>query len=166
MAAMPRLFVAAWPDAGTVAALRALDRPNEPGIRWVPPSNLHITLQFIGDAVVDDVVHDLGRVEMPRSTVELGPAVERLGPRQLVLPASGADALAAAVRAATIGLGPPDGRRFRGHLTVARTKRGARSTAFGAPFEATWTIDEVALVESELLPTGAVYTTVATFPTV
>jgi 2'-5' RNA ligase len=165
MATMPRLFVAAWPDARTSAALRALPRPDEPGIRWIPASNLHITLRFIGDASTDDVVHLLRDVALPRPIAALGPTVERLGPRLLVLPARGVDELAHVVRAATIDIGAPDDRSFRGHITVARTKRGARSTAVGVPFAVTWTVDEVVLVASVLSPAGPIYTTVASFPT-
>ena len=46
---MTRLFVAAWPDAETIERLRALGRPDEPDVRWVPERNLHVTLRFLGD---------------------------------------------------------------------------------------------------------------------
>ena len=89
----------------------------------------------------------------------LGPAVERLGWGQLVVPVAGVDELARAVEAATGDLGMPPRRRFVGHLTVVRTQRGARSAAFGRPIDATFAVGEVALVESDLTPRGAVYTT-------
>jgi 2'-5' RNA ligase len=163
--AVTRLFVAAWPPAGVTESVIALPRPAEPGVRWVPSPNLHVTLRFIGEAVPEAIEEALGCAELPRCTARLGPGVSRLGPRQLVIPAAGVDDLANAVRTATSGHGDSDQRRFRGHLTVARTKRGAHSTTYGAPFEATWTIDEIALVTSELGPSGAAYATLATFPT-
>lgn len=162
---MSRLFVAAWPDADTVERLRALDRPDEPGVRWVPESNLHVTLRFLGDADPAAVSHRLADASLPAATAVLGPALERLDGRQVAVPVSGVDALAAAVRSATAEICDHDPRPFRGHLTVARTKQGATSAMLGSAFAATFEVREVALVASELRSTGAVYTTVATFAT-
>jgi 2'-5' RNA ligase len=165
---MARLFVAAWPSADVAARLATLPRSAEPGVRPVPPANWHITLRFIGEVGPDEVqeVRDrLDRAELPAAAAVVGPQIERLGRGQLVVPVAGVDELAAAVRAATGQIGLPDQHRFVGHLTVARTKHDARSALFGTPFHATMPVDEVALVESALEPTGAVYATVASFPT-
>ena len=82
------------------------------------------------------------------------------------LPVAGVDELAAAVRETTGGLGERDRYAFRGHLTVARTRPGASSELLGVPIAATFEVAEVAVVASQLTPNGAVYTTLATFPTV
>lgn len=158
-----RLFVAVWPDTETVARLRALERPDEPGVRWVPESNWHVTLRFVGDADPAAMVHLLHDADLPAATAVLGPAVTRLGSRQIVVPVSGLDDLAAAVLTATASVGPQDRRSFRGHLTIART-RGESSSVLGAPATARFVVDHVALVASDLQPTGAVYTTVETVP--
>lgn len=156
------MFVAAWPTDEAVAALNALlDVDDEPGIRPVPEQNWHVTLRFLGQASVDEVRAALSGADLPPARARLGPVIERLGPRQIVVPASGVDELARAVRSATVDLGAPDRHPFRGHLTIARTKPKAPSRLVGLPFVAEFEIAEIALVESELRPTGAVYTTVA-----
>jgi 2'-5' RNA ligase len=162
---MARLFVAAWPTPGVAELLAEFDRPNEPGVRWIPRENWHITLRFIGDAAIDEIASRLGEAALPRSVAQLGPAIGRLGRRQLVIPAAGVDALAAAVRTATAGIGHVDRHRFRGHLTVARLPPNTESAVAGQPIRGEFEIAEVALVTSELLATGAVYRTVASFPT-
>lgn len=162
---MERLFVAAWPDEPTIETLRRLPRPDEPGVRWVPEENWHVTLRFLGSSDRDAVIARLGAATLPGCRASLGPAVDWLGP-QLVVPADGVDELAAAVRTATEGIGEPPGPRFRGHLTIARTRRGAESAVLGHPITASFAITDVALVRSELTPDGARYTTLATYPTV
>jgi len=162
---MARLFVAVWPSPAVRAALHALEVRPEPGIRPVPPENWHITLRFLGDADPAAVEQRLAEARFPRAVAVLGPSVGRLGRKQYVIPVGGLDDLAAAVEATTGDLGMPPRRRFVGHLTVARTKPGTTSRAAGRAIGAELTVDEVALVRSDLTPSGAVYTTLATFPT-
>lgn len=165
---MPRLFVAAWPSADVATRLATLPPIDEPGVRAVPPANWHITLRFVGEiesAAVPVIRERLDDAALPTADAVLGPRVQRLGRGQLVVPVAGVDELAAAVRDATSEIGAHDQHRFFGHLTVARTKHDARSTLFGIPFHASMPVGEVALIESTLEPTGAVYTTIATFPT-
>jgi 2'-5' RNA ligase len=159
------LFIAAWPSAETTVRLAGFIRPTEPGVRWVPRDNWHVTLRFIGEAEIDQVVSSFEHTGFPRAVARLGPTIERLDRRQLVIPVEGVDALAESVQAATSDIGEPDRRRFRGHLTIARLKPNAASSVRGTHFEAQFDIDEIALVASDLLPSGAVYRTVATFPT-
>ena len=159
---MTRLFVAAWPEAATAERLRALDRPEAPGVRWVAEQNLHITLRFLGDAEPAAAIELLGAATLPSATAVLGPAVERLGDRQIVVPVAGVDQLAAVVRAATVTIGDDDRRPFRGHLTIARTRGDETPDVLGTPITARFTIDEVALVASDLHPSGPTYTTLAT----
>ena len=161
---MERLFVAAWPDGPTVETLRGLPRPDERGVRWVPEENWHVTLRFLGTCDGDEVTARLGAATLPTCRATLGPAVDWLGP-QLVVPAGGVDELAAAVQTATDGIGEPPRREFRGHLTIARTRRAADSAVLGHPITASFVITEVAVVRSELTPDGPRYTTVATYPT-
>lgn len=161
---MERLFVAAWPDEPTAGVLAGLPRPDERGVRWVPAEQWHVTLRFLGSCDRDEVVDRLAHAPLPRATARLAPAVDWLGP-QLVVPVTGVDALAATVHRATEGLGDPPRPRFRGHLTVARTRRNATSTVLGHPVSASFEVREVALVRSELTTDGPRYTTVATFPT-
>lgn len=170
---LSRLFVALWPPDDVVAALEELHRKDQPGVRFVPPENWHVTLRFLGDAPVEAVADALGAI--PQASLE--PTVVRLGPavdlgrdaRTLFVPASGADDLAAAVVRATRELGTePVRRRFLGHVTIARMKRRTQHVnmprALGSLIDASWRPSEIALVESTLRPDGARYHTVATWP--
>jgi 2'-5' RNA ligase len=164
---MTRLFVAIWPSERVLDLLTDLERPRDQGVKWVPTENLHITLRFLGDADVDEATQALDQVPMPRATARLGPSIDVLAERSLVLPVAGVDDVAHVVRAATRGLGTERERpRFVGHLTVARLARRARpSRSVGRLFEASFDVDEVALVASTLTDSGAVYETVTTWPT-
>jgi RNA 2',3'-cyclic 3'-phosphodiesterase len=164
---MTRLFVAIWPSEPVLELLNDLERPRDQGVKWVPAENLHVTLRFLGDADVDEVVEALDQVALPRAVARLGPSIDVLAERSLVLPVAGVDDVADVVRSATRGMGTErERRRFVGHLTVARLARRARpSRSIGRRFEAGFEVDEVALVASTLTDRGAVYETVATWPT-
>jgi 2'-5' RNA ligase len=155
-----RLFVAVIPPAPIRAAIAALDRPDAPGVRWTTADQWHVTLRFLGE--VEDpspVVVALDSAGLAPATATLGPRLVALGRGVLTVPVAGLDALAGAVTAATAGVGnPAGGRPFRGHLTLARARRGAsvRSLA-GAAVAATFPVGEVRLVRSRLGPGGARY---------
>ncbi len=157
---MPRLFVAVWPPGDAVAALAALPRPEIPGVRWVAPERLHVTMRFLGDADEGAALAALGSERFPAAAVTLGPGVERLGRGVLVVPAAGLEALATAIIAATAGVGrPPPDRPFAGHVTVARY-RGSPPSGYAPPISAAFGATEIALVRSD--PPGT-YRNVATF---
>lgn len=164
---MTRLFVAIWPPDQLLERFADIERPKDPGVKWVPQENLHITLRFLGDADIDEVADRLDQVLLPTTTAVVGPAFDLLGERSLITPVAGVEELAAVVQRALRGLGTERERaRFRGHITVARLARNARPRrSAGRSFEASFDVDEVALVASTLHATGAVYETVATWPT-
>ena len=166
-----RLFVAVWPPADVVAALAGLDRPERSGVRWTAPDQWHVTLRFLGS--MDDAeegkraLAGVAPVAGPDEPVAVaGPTVVRLGQSILCIPVGGLQALAAAVVAATAGLGEaPLERPFRGHVTLARAKRGLDVRALaGQSFSAEWPVGEVTLVSSETRPSGARYRVVAGYP--
>jgi 2'-5' RNA ligase len=165
---MTRLFVAVWPSDAVLDRLSDLERPRDQGVRWLPAANLHVTLRFLGDADIDEVIAALDPVPLPAAMATIGPAIDVLAERSLMLPVSGVDDLAEVVRSATRGLGTDrERRRFVGHLTVARLARGARPTrSAGSLFQTSFAVTEVELVASTLTDTGAVYETLATWPTV
>lgn len=164
---MTRLFVAVWLPEEVLERFAEVERPRDPGVTWVPQENLHVTLRFLGDADVDEVVARLDEVDLPAATADVGPAFDLLGERALVSPVAGVDDLAETVRRALRGVGTErDRRSFHGHITVARLGRRARpGRSAGRRFEARFPVTEVALVESTLRESGAVYDTVATWPT-
>lgn len=164
---MARLFVAVALPAAAADVVTSPPRPARPDLRWTPRENLHVTLRFLGDAVVEEVASALDDAALPHATAVLGPTVEVLGGRLLVVPVAGLDELAGAVVDATAGFGdPPAGRPFRGHVTLARRRGASRrplptpATAVTASFE----VDDVALVDSDTLPTGAVHTVLGRWP--
>jgi len=162
---MARLFIAVWPPEEVVADLTALHRKDQRGVRFVPPESWHITLRFLGEARPDDVRAALEGWSMPAATVRLGPAVDVLAERALVLPASGLDDIADEVAERTAHLGEPPRKRFIGHLTLARVKPYAQMPrVLGSMLDAEFVADEVALVQSRLDPAGARYETIDTWP--
>jgi 2'-5' RNA ligase len=164
---MTRLFLAIWPPDDVLERLGDIERPKDQGVKWVPQENLHITLRFLGDADEAEVADRLDEVLLPAATAVVGPAFDLLGERSLISPVAGVDELASVVQQAVRGLGTePERRRFQGHITIARLGRHARpGRSAGTRFDATFEVTEVALVESTLRDTGAVYDTIATWPT-
>jgi RNA 2',3'-cyclic 3'-phosphodiesterase len=164
---MARLFVAVWPPDEVVEHIRSLRRKDQRGIRFVPPENWHMTVRFLGEAAESEVVAALDEIDRsttPPPLARLGPGVDVLNGRAVVIPVAGLDELARSVERATKHLGEPPRKRFVGHLTLARWARGARMPeVLGAPFADEFTVSEIALVLSRLEPTGARYETVATW---
>lgn len=159
---MARLFVAVWPPPPVVDAIAALPREPVDGVRYTTRDQWHATLRFLGECAEDEAEAALAAARLPRVTVTVGPAVERLRPDVVVLPVAGLDPVAAAVRAATAEIGEPiDPQPFAGHLTVARQRRGDGCSLDGAALTATFAVAEVALVRSTLHADGARYENVA-----
>jgi len=150
--------------------------------RWTRPEGIHLTLKFLGeisDEQVAEVARALRQIKSfePFSVVVRGfgffPDARR--PRVfwagLDAPAALAE-LAARVESAMAPLGfPPENRTFSPHLTLARFKvprpqaklqelvRGQGGAVLGG-FE----VSECFLWESQLLPQGAQYRKVLSFP--
>lgn len=162
-----RLFVAVWPPDEVLEQLRALPRPDTPGVRWSTEDQWHVTLRFLGQVdAVQDVRDALASIELPAAEVTVGPATKRLGNAVLMLPVHGVDDLAHEVLRVTDEIVPAEERHFTGHLTVARARsRGAIPKGLeGSAFDASWIAPSFALVRSQTKPSGAVYTDVETYP--
>ena len=161
---MSRLFVAVRPPATVLARIAELPRPDERGVRWVPPSQWHVTLRFLGEAEEHAARDALGALPaalaatVPGSgAVEavLGPAVSRLGRSVVCIPVAGLDDLARAVVAVTEAIGdPPDPRPFAGHLTLARLRGRGSCGVAGTALAARFAVTEVELVRSTLASSG------------
>ncbi|HEY7653422.1 MAG TPA: RNA 2',3'-cyclic phosphodiesterase [Methylomirabilota bacterium] len=184
---MIRSFVAILlPDAVREAVAAATERlrPLCGAVAWVPPQNLHVTLQFLGgqseeglvaaEAALDDAAARCAPIEVALHGIGAFPGLER--PRILWIGmAQGAlevRALQARVADALAARGfPREERAWHPHLTIGRVfdeRRWRReagpplrtalaqlaTTAFG-----TLRIAEVALMRSDLSPAGARYTT-------
>ena len=149
-------------------------------IQWVKPESVHLTLKFLGDIPeerVPEIEAALARVTgaHTRCTVDvggLGAFPDARAPRVLWVGLSGqvegVTRLAAAVERALVALGfAPEPKPFNPHLTLARIKE--RSRDIGRALAAgcmlvpaapvgTVMVNAIALIKSELKPSGAVYT--------
>ena len=173
-----RAFVGVAPSSTLRAALaRVHDTLTRAGfgegLRWVPAENLHLTLRFLGEvprarlpalsSALRDAANEHPGFELALEGIALFPSARR--PRALVatLPnPQPLEDLAAAVEAAVRGSGlPPERRRFRPHVTLARVRRGQRPGEVPEiPFEALHlTVDRVTLYRSVLAASGARYAT-------
>jgi RNA 2',3'-cyclic 3'-phosphodiesterase len=162
-----RLFVAIWPPEELLERLADMERPKDPGVKWVRPENLHITVRFLGDADIDEAIERLDDVFLPSATAVLGPALDLQAERSIMLPVAGVDDLAEVVEQAVRGVGSAnERRRFLGHLTLARLAKKARpDRSVGRLFDAAFEVGEIALVASTLTDSGSIYETVETWPT-
>lgn len=148
--------------------------------RWVPEENIHITLRFIGE-VPEDQAEDLSAA---LETV-------RAAPFSLILSGAGHFESGGRVRALWLGLErseelnglygkvesalvragqPPERRKFKPHVTLARLKDARPSAVSGwlaanTMFKAVpFTVDRFVLFSSHLGSKGAVYTPEVVFP--
>jgi 2'-5' RNA ligase len=154
----------------------------EKGVRWVRPENLHVTLKFIGEVAEAKLEGIRAALATVRSAAPIEIQIRGMGffpdeERPTVLwtgldAATNLASLAGAIDRATATQGiAKEKRTFVPHLTLARfappglpeklraaiQKNGGRK--FGA-LEAR----EFHLIESKLKPTGAEYTSLASFP--
>lgn len=126
---MPRLFVAVDLPAAVAAKLARNQPPPMAGIRRVEPSQMHLTLHYIGEANIEPMAAALREVAVPAFSLALegvgqfhsaGKAVTlwagvRYSAELLELHAAIAAALAVAGYR-------PEARRYSPHITLARCK--------------------------------------------
>ena len=84
--------MAVWPSPDVVNALAGLDRPACDGVRWTTPDQWHVTLRFLGWMVdAEEGKGALARTPFVREAGQVmavaGPAISRLGPSILCVPA-------------------------------------------------------------------------------
>ena len=183
---MIRAFIAVEIAAPTIASIStAIEqlKPRIEGIRWIAPSNFHLTVKFLGD-IDESKVNPIGEAltgalrPFPACTINakgLGvfPSIKR--PRVLWVGLVGSEliALAAQVDLALAPLGfSREERGFTPHLTIGRWRQGARTKSTLATALDRWqdfdfggsAIDEVILFQSMLKPQGAIYTRIKVMP--
>lgn len=172
-----------------VERLRQLSPPSKPVVAWVPPPNLHLTLQFLGEqpdprlaeaeAALEEAAAGVPPFEIALHGLGAFPGLER--PRILWVGVAGgameARGLQARVASALAARGfPPDDRPWHPHLTIGRVfdeRRWRRdsgsvlaeqirrlgSAAFGSV-----PVGAIALMRSDLHPSGARYSQLRGFP--
>jgi len=174
----PRLFTgfALSPEVRAyVAAVAARLSATVPGVRWVPPENLHVTLKFIGQC--EDA-------RVPRLVQAMRQASEALPIR---LEIGGVGGFPSQSSARVIWVGADDGtgrvkkvyevldkgaekcgfprekRAYRPHITIGRARKKPVALPPGIdeePGRLTLAVNEIVLFHSELKSTGAEYSVV------
>jgi 2'-5' RNA ligase len=167
-----RLFAAITPPADALAELEARTaplRPAWPALRWTRQDAWHVTLAFLGEvdqSVLPDLRTRLGRAAHRHPCLKLsigGSGAFSAAARARVLWAGihgdqralAALAASAAAGARRAGAPPPDeDRRYRPHLTLARSKEPADVRPLVqalAGFAGTgWQATEIHLIRSHL----------------
>ena len=152
-------------------------------IKWVDPHNVHLTLKFLGDTdegLIDDIKQNLENITQafPPTRLEMKsmgvfPGVHR--PRVLWLGLEHDPVvwqLTAAIEEAMTSLGfEPEEREFKPHITLGRIKflRDRKALQhlldrYNDHFFQDIPVDEVVLYESQLQPSGPIYTPLGRFP--
>lgn len=163
-----------------------LQRHRLPGLRWVRPEGIHLTLKFLGETPRDRVASIVEALSASTAGVaphelslgKLGTFGSRNAPRVLWVDLEGdlepLLRLQDQVERALTPMGfPAENRRFSPHLTLARVHpEDARAVAepladaiaaISAP-SARIEVRELSLMLSKLGPGGAVYTRLEAFP--
>ena len=169
-----RLFVALVPPAQALAELaRAVEplRAAWPSLRWAGRERWHVTLAFLGavePGKLDNLTERLSRAAGRHQAVELhvGPGgafpspgrarvvYARIDGERQALAALSALAASVAAGARRAGAPPPDeGRRYRPHVTLARSKQptdlGPLVAALGDFSGMAWDATTVELIKSQ-----------------
>ena len=151
-----------------------------PGARWVNEDSLHLTLRFLGEldgALAADVDEALASLRMPAFDLDLAGVDHFAEGRKVrclwagVRPNEALTRLHDKVEQAVIRAGlPPDKRKYRPHVTLARFKSDpgvklhdylAQYALFKAP---SFCVDRFCLFSSYLSGEGAIYNVEAEYP--
>jgi RNA 2',3'-cyclic 3'-phosphodiesterase len=141
------------------------------GVRWVRREALHITLKFLGD-IPEDLLEPLSRElnEATRAFAPLNVSFTEFGvfpnmrkPRVVWAGLSGdvkeLSGLASSVEKACARCGIPEEKRpFSAHITLGRLKIPTMLDLGSGSLAGKFTVSEVLLFRSELLPGGPRYT--------
>jgi len=151
-----------------------------PAIRWVEPSQIHLTLHFFGSLPPEDVTKISKSIEpIVQKTKPLSVFLKGIGgfpnlhqPRVIWVGVEGEiNALKTLQASLEEGLRktgfPSEERLFKAHLTLGRVKKEKRVTGF-QPIDFGPTepkrVNEITLFQSHLTPQGAHYEAIETFP--
>lgn len=161
----------------SIAAVQEQFKAHKAHVSWVRPQNIHLTLKFLGDVEqhrLPDIVAQVSNVAAAHTPFWLTPRGQGVfptskHPRVFWL---GIDdeahqllALQAAVESAMESLGfPREQRRFQPHLTIGRVRPYRKPKDLTPAFlelafsAAPFLVDHITVMQSELKPSGAVYT--------
>jgi 2'-5' RNA ligase len=174
-----RLFIAISPGEGVLLDLARSVGPMkvEPWakqVRWIKPESIHLTLRFLGNSDVH-IVSDLNAAlkssllckafNYTINEIAVFPSARKPSViAALVSESPELTRLAESVEEIVREFGYQSvGKRFRGHITLGRCRRGfPRGTVIQCPIKPiTATAEELILYESDTKPAGAVYVALA-----
>ena len=162
-----RMFLAITPPPEVIDTISDLPTTAQRGVRYTKRNQWHITVRFLGECQRHHALAALEGLAATASEVTLGPSVELLGARVVMLPVTGLEAVAASVASAFAHVGETTDREFAGHLTIARLKGAplrdpSTVTVLGAPISSTFVASTIDLYKSEVTDAGSTHTLVAT----
>ena len=143
-----------------------------PGLRWAPSDNYHLTLRFLGEVQrpdAQDIDQALAALRMPQFELALaGIDVFGKGRKLRSLTRLQAKVEQAVTRAGQ----PPQARRFKPHVTLARCTHGAPPRDKLQPFLAEralyrsrpFSVKSFTLFSSLLSSSGSIYTPEVEYP--
>lgn len=152
-------------------------------VKWVPEGNFHITLKFLGDvesdrikeiaASVESAIEGIARFDVSMRGVGAFPRISRPSVIWVGIDSGGEELklLAERVESALEQLGfTREDRPFSPHITIGRVKspkgleklRAAIEDMCGENVDS-FTVHSVAVMKSDLRPSGPIYTAVAEF---
>ena len=181
-----RAFIAIELNSKPLAALKNFQRQlqarlSDVPVRWTRPEQLHLTLKFLGHVPRERLADSAAALS--RASTGIAPfqlALEGVGcfphpqnPRVVWIGINGElpslRRLQTQIDQQTKGIGDhSEERAFQPHLTVGRVKARHQARDLGEfvqtasfPELGRWTVREIHLIQSELSPDGARYTTLA-----
>ena len=182
-----RLFFAVELSQEMQAGVRRIQqglKEGAPGVRWVRPEGIHLTLRFLGEVAperIEDIWSRAARGVEPIAPFTIGvrgcggfPTAKR--PRVIWIgvedPSGSLQAMQARVETGVVEVGfPRDERGYNPHLTLGRLNPGKGQGMVAQAIEANRAVDlgqmevrEVCLFRSQLKPTGAEYTKLKVIP--
>ena len=150
---------------------------------WVKPSNVHLTLKFLGDVDPDNlesIAEAIERVAIRHRSFSL--RVGGLGTfpnfaRPRVIWAgvkTGGERVSALAQDINVALSycgfAPDTKKFNAHLTIARVKGRIDLRPYANQYRqydridgAEMSVNTISLIQSQLQPTGAIYSTLQSY---
>ena len=146
-------------------------------VRWTPVKNLHLTMRFLGDVTEDmlqqmneslkDQLANCAPFSIMFKEPRLFPHFKK--PRVVAAVVPHNDALLAVAEilescAVAAGL-DPEGRQFKGHLTLGRCKKTfpKRTKLDSMPFSSKLPVNNITLFQSQLNSQGPTYIKLAEF---
>lgn len=168
---MARLFFALWPDEETRTQLdKVAQQFKNEDIRQVKKSNLHITLEFLGevsDEIRQNLIDEISKLQGNAFSLELTtvgwwkkPQILWIGTHQIPRPLLN---LVKRIKSCVKQQGlKPDQRVYNPHVTIARKVKCKK--VLESQFTIQWNVSSFALIVSNSIDAGVEYHPIKEWP--